>query len=132
MQFSLWLALAGAGALISFLGTIALTPGKPRETWEDEIPTGGTPPIPTATGPVHAGAASADIAGLRIERLHIHADDVEAIRFSWWKDGNLMMRPLDLTEPQLLPLMSAAMREGVFTDDFLRGLQAALTEHFQP
>jgi hypothetical protein len=74
--------------------------------------------------------SSADIHGLRIERLHRKDTNREVIRFSWWKDGNLVMRPLDLPEQELLPLMRAAMREGVFTDDFLRELQSALTSHF--
>jgi hypothetical protein len=74
--------------------------------------------------------ATADIDGFRIERLRIKEHDQEAIRFSWWKDGTLTMRPLDITEPRLLPLMRSAMNQGVFTDDFLRGLQAVLAEHF--
>lgn len=74
--------------------------------------------------------SSADIEGLRIERLHRKDVDREVIRFSWWKDGNLVMRPLDLPESKLLPLMRAAMREGVFAPDFLRDLHAALEDHF--
>jgi hypothetical protein len=37
-------------------------------------------------------------------------------------------RPLDIPEKYLLPLMQVAMRNGVFTDDFLRNLQSAITD----
>ena len=71
-----------------------------------------------------------DVDGHCIERLHIKAYDRPEIRFSWWKENRLVMRPLDLPEDRLLPLFAAAMAEGVFTDAFLRGLQDVLTQHF--
>ena len=73
---------------------------------------------------------TANIDGLCIERLHRKDIDREVIRFSWWKDDNLMMRPLDISEDKLLPLMRDAMAKGVFTDDFLKCLQTAVTDHF--
>jgi hypothetical protein len=60
-------------------------------------------------------APAADINGDRIERLFIKERAQVEIRFSWWKDGRMMMRPLDLSEAELLPLMRLPMREGLFT-----------------
>ena len=49
----------------------------------------------------------------RIERLRIKSTGNLEIRFSWWKDGRMMMRPLDLGEDDLMKLLAKAMREGV-------------------
>jgi hypothetical protein len=49
----------------------------------------------------------------RIERLRMKASGVIEIRLSWWKDGRMMMRPLDLSEPQLLKLLAQGIRDGV-------------------
>jgi hypothetical protein len=62
----------------------------------------------------------------RIERLHIKEHDQEEIRFSWWKQGNIVMRPLDLTEEELLVLFQNSVEEGVFSSDFLRRLRQIL------
>ena len=37
----------------------------------------------------------------RLERLLIKETGSVAIRLSWWKDGRIMMRPLDLPEADL-------------------------------
>jgi hypothetical protein len=76
-------------------------------------------------------ASAADDLDQRIERLYVKGWKQDEIRFSWWRNGKMMPRPLDLPEKELLPLMSSAIRSGVFTDDFLRGLQTALMAHFQ-
>ena len=62
----------------------------------------------------------------RIERLFIKKAGVEAIRFSWWKEGNLVPRPLDATEEELLKLFEDAIPKGVFTSDFKNKLKALL------
>jgi hypothetical protein len=49
----------------------------------------------------------------RIERLLIKSSGKEEIRFSWWKDGRMMMRPLDLSEEDLMRLLVQGIREGV-------------------
>ena len=67
-----------------------------------------------------------DAAGQRIERLYAKGTAREEIRFSWWKDGRFMPRPLDLPENELLVLMSAATENGVFEDEFLIGLRSAI------
>jgi hypothetical protein len=59
----------------------------------------------------------------RIERLYIKGQKLEEIRFSWWKEGRLMMRPLDLTEDSLLALLRDAAANGVFTFKFMADLQ---------
>lgn len=70
-----------------------------------------------------------DAAGQKIERLYVKELAREEIRFSWWKDGQLMIRPLDLPEDELLVLLSAAFDKGVFREEFLLGLQSALASH---
>ncbi|WP_146144811.1 hypothetical protein [Phreatobacter cathodiphilus] len=70
--------------------------------------------------------ARADIGGHRIERLLIKSKNEEEIRFSWWTNGRMANRPLDLSEAGLLPLMKEAIRERVFSDAFLRDLHSAL------
>lgn len=49
----------------------------------------------------------------RIERLRIKETGAVEIRFSWWKDGRMMMRPLDLSETDLMNLIAKAFRQGV-------------------
>lgn len=75
--------------------------------------------------------AAADSFGQSIERLFIKELGREEIRFSWWKDGRMVVRPLDLPEDELLPLMKAAMAEGVFSSGFLEDLRAALVDHLR-
>jgi hypothetical protein len=74
---------------------------------------------------------TAEINACRIERLYVKGEGQEEIRFSWWPDGRIANRPLDLPEGELLPLMREAMRLGVFSDDFLRGLKSALDGHLR-
>lgn len=62
----------------------------------------------------------------RIERLRFKEGvdaGLECIRFSWWKDGRLVPRPLDSTEDQLLELLKDSLQEGVFTQIFLAKLR---------
>ena len=72
--------------------------------------------------------ATADINWCRIERLYVKQMEQEEIRFSWWKEGHLTNRPLDLPERELLPLLRRAIEKGVFTDAFLRDLHSLLYE----
>ncbi len=64
----------------------------------------------------------------RIERLHVKSLDQEEIRFSWWKGDQMMPRPPDLPEDQLLPLFQNAIREGVFSTQFLGELRRVLAQ----
>ena len=59
----------------------------------------------------------------RIERLRIKEIDQVEIRFSWWKDGKLVPRPLDLSEQDLLMLMRDAIAKDVFSAEFLLDLR---------
>ena len=73
--------------------------------------------------------ASVDHEGGRIERLFIKGENREEIRFSWWKDGRMQRRPLDLPEEQLLALMRLAIDDGnIFSASFLEALRAMLSE----
>ena len=66
--------------------------------------------------------ATGTIDGAKIERLYVKKEQREEIRFSWWKDGKLMMRPLDLPEEDLLKLFDDAIENNVFSDSFKYGL----------
>ena len=55
--------------------------------------------------------ATAAIGECRVERLHVKSLNQTEIRFSWWPDGKLANRPLDLTEHELLPLLQLAFEK---------------------
>ena len=67
-----------------------------------------------------------DASGQTIERIFVKDCKREEIRFSWWNNGTMVTRPLDLPEEELLPLMCEAIRKGVFSPAFLKGLHEAL------
>ncbi|WP_210402636.1 hypothetical protein [Viridibacillus sp. FSL H7-0596] len=66
-----------------------------------------------------------------IERINVKAKGEEEIRFSYYKfnkNGNerLILRPLDISENELLMLFADAVNEKVFSPDFQRKLKAIL------
>lgn len=63
---------------------------------------------------------------LRAERLLLKESGQEAVRFSWWKDGRLAPRPLDLPEEELLMLLARAIDQQVFTPNLVQRLRALL------
>ena len=65
----------------------------------------------------------------RIERLLIKKSRTEEIRFSWWKDGRLATRPLDLSEEDLVTLFEDAIAKDVFTTEFKSRLKGLLQNH---
>jgi hypothetical protein len=62
----------------------------------------------------------------RIERILVKGTKAEEIRFSWWKNGKMTPRPLDLTEKDLLSLFEDAIAKGTFDASFKAGLKALL------
>jgi hypothetical protein len=64
----------------------------------------------------------------RIERLLIRKGSLEEIRFSWWKNGNIAIRPLDLSEDDLLKLFGDAFAKNVFSNAFKSRLRSMLKE----
>lgn len=72
--------------------------------------------------------AHVEVDECRIERIRVVKFDQEEIRFSWWPNGKFAPRPLDLPEHDLLKLMDAAIKKGVFTPSFLDGLRKLLKE----
>ena len=61
----------------------------------------------------------------RIERLFIKAHKQVEIRVSWWPDGRMANRPLDVTEPDFIILLAQAVADGVLSGQFLPKLIAA-------
>jgi hypothetical protein len=64
----------------------------------------------------------------RIEHIFVKEHSQEEIRFSWWRDGRMMMRPLDLSENDLLTLLHDAFERGIFTTVFRAKLRDMLLE----
>src|SRR4029077_9325626 len=62
----------------------------------------------------------------RIERIFVKDEGEEEIRFSWWKNGNIVPRPLDLDENTLLDLFQRRISAGVFTANFRNRLRGML------
>ena len=65
----------------------------------------------------------------RFERLKFktgHSKGNEGYRFSWWKDGRILPRPLDVTEDEFLELMRKALQEEVLSQHALRELRTML------
>jgi hypothetical protein len=69
--------------------------------------------------------ASVAIGDNRIERLFVKSEDQEEIRFSWWPDGRMANRPLDIPEEQLVALLAKGISEGVLSPRFLPRLIVA-------
>ena len=63
--------------------------------------------------------ATAAIGDSRIERLFVKAENQEEIRLSWWPNGKMARRPLDMTEDLLVRLLAKGIREGVLSTRFL-------------
>lgn len=72
--------------------------------------------------------ATAEVGDCRIERIFVKPENQIEIRFSWWPDGNLANRPLDLPEPMLLELIREGINQRVFSGAFLSGLTRLLAE----
>lgn len=63
---------------------------------------------------------------VRLERLYIKEHDREEIRFSWWPNGRMAQKPLDVTEPELLDLLEEGIKQKVFSPEFLEQFRALL------
>lgn len=61
----------------------------------------------------------------RIERLFIKAHKQVEIRVSWWPDGRIANRPLDVTEADFITLLAQGVADGVLSGQFLPKLIAA-------
>lgn len=79
--------------------------------------------------PYATEVATAEVDNCRIERLFVKPENQVEIRFSWWPEGNMANRPLDVPEPLLLRLMAEAIRQKVFSDDFLSDLLVLLAKN---
>lgn len=74
-------------------------------------------------------ASVQDVHGQSIERILVKEHQREEIRFSFWKNGTIVPRPLDLPEDELLDLMKDAIRKKVFSPSFLKALHEALYDN---
>lgn len=73
-------------------------------------------------------SGSSKKAAVAIERIFVKRTKQIEIRFSQWEGAKLMPRALDLPEEALLPLVSAAIKNGVFSHEFVVGLRRVLSE----
>lgn len=60
----------------------------------------------------------------RIERLFIKEHKQVEIRVSWWPDGRMANRPLDVTEVDFIKLIAQGIADGVLSGQFLPKLIA--------
>ena len=60
----------------------------------------------------------------KIERLPINEDGQGQIRFSIWRQGKLLQRPLSLTEKELVALLQDAIQEGILSRGFIGELHS--------
>lgn len=84
---------------------------------------------PYATELAHGSVTFPSGSEGRIERLRFKEGleaGLEGIRFSWWKDGRMVPRPLDASEDQLLVLLQEAFKVGVFSERFQSELRLLL------
>ena len=64
----------------------------------------------------------------RLERLLIKGTRKVEIRFSWWKAGRMLTRPLDLPEESLLELLASAIQKDVLSPTFITRLREITAE----
>lgn len=64
----------------------------------------------------------------RMELLHVKPSGEIEIRFSWWKNGNIVNRPLDLPPAELLELLTRGFGT-VLDDAFLADLRGRIEAH---
>ena len=53
---------------------------------------------------------------VKIERLLIKDEGAEEIRFGWWLNGNIVIRPIDMGEISWAQAIAIALDQGIFTD----------------
>jgi hypothetical protein len=73
-------------------------------------------------------SASSKKSASAIERIFVKRRKQVEIRFSEWEGKKMMPKALDLPEAELLPLLSEAVRGGVFSEEFVVGLRRVLNE----
>lgn len=66
-----------------------------------------------------AELASSRLGDIRIERLFVKPENQEEIRISWWPEGRMANRPVDVPEKDLVTLLARGIREGVLSAQFL-------------
>jgi hypothetical protein len=76
-----------------------------------------------AQKPITASVSLGDRVG-KIERFPIDEDGQVQIRFSVWSQGEILSRPLSLTEKELVELVKAAFKEGVLSQHFIGELRS--------
>jgi hypothetical protein len=95
------------------------------------MPDGLSRDTPYATELYHAGYEFPGGSQGRVERLRFKKPPAKGkvgYRFSWWKEGRMVPRPLDATEDEMLALLKNALDEGVFTEHFLKELRRLLQQ----
>ena len=66
---------------------------------------------------------------VRIERIFVKQYSQVELRFSWWRKGRLLPRPMDLPPQDFLTLVERGIEAGVFTDGEIEGLANIIARH---
>lgn len=65
-----------------------------------------------------------------IQKIFVKGKSRHEIRFAWYKNKNgkyhFQSRPLDLTESELLSVFKSALKNDVFSPEFIRDLKSIL------
>ncbi len=62
----------------------------------------------------------------RIERLLIKSSGQEEIRLSWWPEGQMANRPMDVPEDEFIALLAQGVTQGVLSSRFVFRLIEAI------
>ena len=62
----------------------------------------------------------------RLERLYVKEHNQEEIRLSWWPDGGMANRPLDMPEGEFIELLAKGISDGTLGQFFIFDLIEAL------
>jgi hypothetical protein len=72
--------------------------------------------------------ATSSVGANRIERIYVKEFRQEEIRLSWWPNGKMAPRPLDVPEEQLIELVAKGIADGVLSGQFLPKLIVAAAQ----
>lgn len=65
---------------------------------------------------------------IRLERLYVKSEEQEEIRLSWWPDGRMANRPVDIPESMFVDIIAQGIRDGVLSPLFLAKLIAKTSQ----
>lgn len=59
---------------------------------------------------------------IRFERIWVKSRQEELLRWTWWKGGRMVPRPVEMSEAQILECLEKGLDTGLLSSFFLRQL----------